>query len=128
MKEETTYTLDWNDKDDSDWLGPFDDVDDVMRLIRKAKRDATHPSDIKQFRAITGVYNSLDIPSVHLVFGSLKFFVINLSNILGQHQDYYNKRVSISCYVKMHDTGCTVWFCHKNDYRRNKENNWGEEE
>jgi hypothetical protein len=113
MNEKITYTLDWNDKEDSDWLGPFDDVDDVMRLIRKAKRDATHPSHIKQFRAITGVYNSLDIPSVHLVFGSLKFFVINLSNILGQYQDYYNKRVSISCYVKMHDAGCTVWFCHK---------------
>ena len=128
MNEKITYTLDWNDEENSDWQGPFDDVDDVMKLVRKAKRDASHPSDVKYFRAIFGAYNSLDIPSPHIKFGSLKSFTINLCNTLGEYQDYYNYRVSIVCYAKIHDTGCTVWFCHKKDYNFNKDNNWGEEE
>ena len=124
MKQKITYTLDWNDEENSDWQGPFDDVDDVMKLVRKAKRDASHPSDVKYFRAIFGAYNSLDIPSPHIKFGSLKSFTINLCNTLGEYQDYYNYRVSIVCYAKIHNRGCTVWFCHKKDYNFNKGNDW----
>lgn len=128
MKQKITYTLDWNDEENSDWQGPFDDAGDVMKLVRKAKRDARHPSDVKSFRAIFGAYNSLDIPSPHIKFGSLKSFTDNLCNTLGQYQDYFNYRSSIVCYAKIHNTGCTVWFCHKKDYNYNAENNWGEEE
>jgi len=124
MNEKIKYTLDWNDEEDSEWEGPFDDAVDVMKLVRKAKRDAYHARDVNWFRAIFGVYNSLDIPSPHIKFGSLKSFTINLCNTLGQYQDYYNYRSSIVCYAKIHDRGCTVWFCHKRDYNFNKDNNW----
>tara|TARA_R100000329_G_scaffold70736_1_gene61702 strand:- start:501 stop:887 length:387 start_codon:yes stop_codon:yes gene_type:complete len=128
MKEKITYTLDWDDEENSVWQGPFDNADDVMKLVRKAKRDALHPRLIKQFRLITGVYNSLDIPSPHIRFGSMKSFTTNLHKILGEYQDYYTHRVSIACYARIHDTGCTVWLCHKKDYNYNAENNWGVEE
>ena len=119
MNEKITYTL---DLDEEKWQGPFDDPVFVTKLIQKEKRKIG--KHFKYFRAIVGVYNSTDIPSLHLTFPSLKSYLENLNESLGQKQDYFSCRVSVACWVQMHDMGCTLWFCHKHDSNFNKANNW----
>ena len=119
MKEKITYTLDLNEEK---WQGPFDDPVFVTKLIQKEKRKIG--KHFKYFRAIAGVYGSSDIPSLHLSFPTFKSFLENVNESVGEKQDYANSRVSVACWVQMHNMGCTVWFCHKHDYNLNKANNW----
>ena len=119
MNEEIKYTL---DLEDEKWQGPFDDPVFVTKLIQKEKRKVG--KHFKHFRAITGVYNSSDIPSLHLRFPTFKSYLENLNESVGQKQDYFNSRVSVACWVNFHPSGCTVWFCHKHDYNFNKANDW----
>ena len=119
MNEKITYTL---DLEDEKWEGPFDDPVFVTKLIQKEKRKIG--KHFKYFRAITGVYNSNEIPSLHLRFPTFKSYLENLNESVGQNQDYFSCRVSVACWINFHSSGCTVWFCHKHDSNLNKENNW----
>ena len=120
MNKKITYTLEFTENES--WKGPFDDPVFVTKLIQKEKRKIG--KDFKHFRAIAGVHNSNNIPGLHLKFPSLKSFLENVNESVGEKQDYLNSRVSIACWLNFHGSGCTVWFCHKHDSNFNKENNW----
>tara|TARA_R100001082_G_scaffold82236_1_gene49091 strand:+ start:15259 stop:15708 length:450 start_codon:yes stop_codon:yes gene_type:complete len=122
MSDGITYSL---GELGEDWLGPFEDAVFVTRLIEKRKKKSLLlGKTFRQFRAIAGIYGSNSIPALHLRFPSYKSFKENLTQNLGEKQDYRNCRVSTVCYISFHDWGCTVWFAHKTDENLNKANNW----